>query len=70
MDATSSTDRGAALAREVESGHVFVFSRTEVSIREHEEKFLDPSGSNGSAKIFSLDKDEGSIKGAAGTSKN
>src|SRR6267378_645721 len=62
-------DRGAALAREVESGHVLYFPELKFRFEKHEEKFLDPKWSNGSAKNISLDKDEGSIKGAAGTSE-
>jgi len=57
-------------AREVESGHVLYFPELKFRFEKHEEIVSwTPKWSNGSAKNISLDKDEGSIKGAAGTSE-
>ena len=60
-------DNGAALARELESGNVLYFPKLKFPFEEHEQKFLDPRWSNGSAKNISLEKENRDIKGAAGT---
>ena len=62
-------DNGAAMARELEAGRVLYFPRLRFAFEKHEEKFLDPKWSNGSAKNISLAADTGSVKGAAGSSQ-
>src|SRR5262245_55354454 len=60
-------DNGAGMARELESGRVLYFPKLKFPFEKNEEKFLDPKWSNGSAKNISLAKDDGTIKGAAGS---
>jgi hypothetical protein len=60
-------DNGAALARELESGRVLYFPKLRFRFEKNEEKFLDPKWSDGNAKNISLAKDDGSVKGAAGS---
>jgi len=60
-------DNGEALGRELESGRVLYFPKLRFGFEQHEEKFLDPKWSDANAKNISLAKDNGSIKGAAGS---
>jgi hypothetical protein len=60
-------DNGSGMARELESGRVLYFPKLKFPFEKSEEKFLDPKWSNGSAKNISLAKDDGSVKGAAGS---
>jgi hypothetical protein len=60
-------DKGAALASELESGHVLYFPNLNFPFLENEQRFLDPHWSNGSAKNISLEKEAAGVKGAAGT---
>src|SRR6185436_15847157 len=66
---TAPGDKGAAMARELESGRVLYFPKLRFAFENREERFLDPKWSNGSAKNISLAKDNGSVKGAAGSAE-
>jgi hypothetical protein len=63
-------DKGAALARELESGNVLHFPQLNFVLGENERRFLDPRWSNGSAKNISLEKESPTVKGAAGTEED
>jgi hypothetical protein len=63
-------DKGAAMARELESGRVLYFPGLQFPFENHEKKFLDPKWSNGNAKNISLASDDGLVKGAAGSSQD
>src|SRR5881392_2061286 len=60
-------NNGTALARELESGKVLSLPKLKFLFELKEEKFLDPRWSNGHSKNISLNQENGTVKGAAGS---